>query len=499
MSKLAGLTGVQGGMIAGAAVVVIMGGAAWYSGAFAPGVPAPQPEKVALLPQAEETPEPAAAPEPKSEPVTAEPQTTEPEVQPEAEPETAKAEAAAPDVMQPAFDLVRVEKDGSATIAGRADPGVEVLIELDGQEASRATTGGDGSFVQFMKIEPSTEPRLVRLMVEGVDGQPVYSADSAVIAPMLQVAAVEPEKVEPAAREPEADPVEVETPKVAEAPVVSEPEMVEPEPEPVVQAVAEAPQVEPVEIVAVEPEVVAEPVVQAPTAGSSDPEPETSPEPVVETVQVTEPTASEPAAGEPEVASDKMAEPAQLAAVEPEIITPPEPQAPAVIIAGTEGVKVVQPLARAPEVMSAVALDTISYTDQGEVQLAGRGQGSGFVRVYVDNRPVTTSRIAADGNWRSDLPDVDTGVYTLRVDEIDTEGQVVSRVETPFKREAQEVVAEAGQAKVITVQPGHTLWAIATDNYGEGNLYVRLYEANKDRIRNPDLIYPGQVFDIPGE
>lgn len=51
----------------------------------------------------------------------------------------------------------------------------------------------------------------------------------------------------------------------------------------------------------------------------------------------------------------------------------------------------------------------------------------------------------------------------------------------------------------VTVQPGNTLWAIARENYGEGILYVRLYEANRDRIRDPDLIYPGQVFDIPRE
>jgi nucleoid-associated protein YgaU len=49
----------------------------------------------------------------------------------------------------------------------------------------------------------------------------------------------------------------------------------------------------------------------------------------------------------------------------------------------------------------------------------------------------------------------------------------------------------------VTVQPGFTLWAVARDQYGEGILYVQVYEANKDRIRNPDLIYPGQVFALP--
>jgi len=51
--------------------------------------------------------------------------------------------------------------------------------------------------------------------------------------------------------------------------------------------------------------------------------------------------------------------------------------------------------------------------------------------------------------------------------------------------------------RAVTVQPGSTLWAISRRNYGEGIMYVRIYEANRDRIRDPDLIYPGQVFTVP--
>ena len=50
---------------------------------------------------------------------------------------------------------------------------------------------------------------------------------------------------------------------------------------------------------------------------------------------------------------------------------------------------------------------------------------------------------------------------------------------------------------VKTVQPGATLWAIAREQFGEGILYVAVYEANKEQIRDPNLIYPGQVFKIP--
>ena len=150
--------------------------------------------------------------------------------------------------------------------------------------------------------------------------------------------------------------------------------------------------------------------------------------------------------------------------------------------------------------MSTVALDAITYNEEGEVELTGRAKGDGFVRVYLDNAPITTSRITEDGNWRSELPEVDTGVYTLRIDEVDADGNVMSRVETPFKREDQALLSTRDTSRkiqAITVQPGNTLWAISREKYGEGLLYVRIFEANRDRIRDPDLIYPGQVFTVP--
>ncbi|MEM1374146.1 MAG: LysM peptidoglycan-binding domain-containing protein [Pseudomonadota bacterium] len=188
-----------------------------------------------------------------------------------------------------------------------------------------------------------------------------------------------------------------------------------------------------------------------------------------------------------------------------------EARAPQLLLADEEGITVLQ----SPEAMTNVALDTISYDEGGDVSLGGRALGSGFVRVYLDDKPITTSRIEANGTWRTGLPEVDSGVYILRVDEVAEDGEVTSRIETPFRREDPDVVAELTAARsesqsgsgadvtaplqqdVFTVQPGSTLWAIARANYGEGQLYVKVFEANRDRIRDPDLIYPGQVFDIP--
>lgn len=50
----------------------------------------------------------------------------------------------------------------------------------------------------------------------------------------------------------------------------------------------------------------------------------------------------------------------------------------------------------------------------------------------------------------------------------------------------------------VIIRRGDNLWTIARRVYGEGIRYTQIFEANTDQIRNPDLIYPGQVFDLPG-
>ena len=60
-------------------------------------------------------------------------------------------------------------------------------------------------------------------------------------------------------------------------------------------------------------------------------------------------------------------------------------------------------------------------------------------------------------------------------------------------------VAAAGSSdsSMYVVEPGDTLWAIATAAYGDGNRYPEIFEANKPMLADPDKIFPGQVLRIP--
>jgi nucleoid-associated protein YgaU len=51
--------------------------------------------------------------------------------------------------------------------------------------------------------------------------------------------------------------------------------------------------------------------------------------------------------------------------------------------------------------------------------------------------------------------------------------------------------------RTYTVQKGDSLSKIAKREYGDAQSWHRIYEANRDTIKNPDLIYPGQVIRIP--
>ena len=223
--------------------------------------------------------------------------------------------------------------------------------------------------------------------------------------------------------------------------------------------------------------------------------------------------ASEIAAADPEQDADPARAQPVTPSPEPTPAAAAEPAPVAVLRAGADGVELIQPANPVPpEVMDQIALDTISYSEEGEVQLTGRAQGGAVVRVYLDNRAVTDLSASSDGRWSTQLQGVVPGVYTLRLDELNESGEVISRLETPFKREAPEVlrppqneqsakgdtIPPAPPIRAVTVQKGDTLWAVSKTYLGKGSRYMEIFEANRPMLSHPDKIYVGQVLRIPG-
>ncbi|GFE52054.1 peptidoglycan-binding protein LysM [Roseobacter cerasinus] len=391
----------------------------------------------------------------------------------EAAERTETANVDAPDQASPivpSVDEVRLETDGLTVIAGRAEPGAQVSVRVDGEEVATAVADARGAFAAVGFVAPSTAARVVTLSASGAQGDVVSDADvilAPVVPPVADAPAAETPAPAIATAEPDpSDDVQAPQSSAPAAGAVAQTDSVE----------EEAPGLE----------------VAATTTRDADPA-DTSQTEAVAALPAQADNTAPPAVAPAPVPDDPVAEPTAQA---------PAAEAVTVLKSTAEGVEVLQP---APEVATSVAIDTIGYSEEGEVQLSGRAViGTSEVRVYLDNRFTTSLPVDTDGAWRGSLPQVDVGRYRLRVDEVNSAGGVTSRVETPFQREAPAALvaadtADAGPVRAVTVQTGDTLWAIARDRYGEGVLYVKVVEANRDDIRDPDLIYPGQVFDLPVE
>lgn len=62
-----------------------------------------------------------------------------------------------------------------------------------------------------------------------------------------------------------------------------------------------------------------------------------------------------------------------------------------------------------------------------------------------------------------------------------------------------DVEAKAAEATFYTVESGDTLSKIAKEHYGNANEYMKIFEANRPMLEDPDKIYPGQVLRIPAK
>jgi nucleoid-associated protein YgaU len=144
-----------------------------------------------------------------------------------------------------------------------------------------------------------------------------------------------------------------------------------------------------------------------------------------------------------------------------------------------------------------LALDLVDYEDDGDMRFAGVAPPGSRVRLYVDQAHAGDAAADAEGRWNL-TPATGLqprpGLHTLRLDQIGGRGQVSARLELPFQREPRRLLEAEGR---VTVQPGHSLWRIARASYGRGTRYTVIYRANRDQIRDPTRIYPGQVFALP--
>jgi nucleoid-associated protein YgaU len=394
-------------------------------------------------------------------------------------PETAAAPADAP--LAPSFDVVRVEPDGESVIAGRSAPGATIELLRGDQVHARGVADASGLFAI---IPPPLPPGSHQIVLQSIapDGARQRSRESVTVM-------INPDKSRPLVALASPDKPTV---------LLSNPEMPEAKPAP-------------------EPKVETKTAEAKPAApGAVDP-------------KTAESKASEPKASEP-------LRPAQQA----EVPAQPAPQQQASAAPAT-------PPAQAPQTSQRPQIKIVSVdAEEGKLFVSGLSAPGATIRLYLNESLIAPGGAGGDGKVSFAIGSgVRPGDYRVRLDDVDpVSGQVKSRAEvifnvpvqvasatpqTPPARQAAPAaslqsapaapdspaagartgptdaqVAAAGTIVIPSISTafvarGDNLWRISQRIYGKGYRYTEIYGANQQQIRNPHLIYPGQVFVLPGE
>lgn len=113
-------------------------------------------------------------------------------------------------------------------------------------------------------------------------------------------------------------------------------------------------------------------------------------------------------------------------------------------------------------------------------------------------------------NTKNDAPGASGGQSGRVLERDDEKAERVARVEPGDGAARKGVDGDATGGDIVLpplepsdgaviIRGGDTLWQISRRLYGHGVRYTTIYLANQDQIRNPDLIYPGQIFAVPEE
>ena len=385
----------------------------------------------------------------------------------------------------PSFDVVRVEPTGETVVAGQAAPGAKVDV-LDGAAVVASATANDrGEWALALDnaLKPGTHDLAIRMTSK--DGAVSTLSDERVAVEVpkpgskdVLVVVNTPDKPSrvlelPGGKVPAASGGEQVASAAGTAPAGEAP----------AAATGSAP-AKPGEVAALAPK---SPAAQSPDLVKSPPgEPGTA---------GSAPTATAPS--EPATNAAAGNAPAAPATAE----TAPAPAEPA------------KPAPPKPDVaVSAVEADTA-----GTLYVAGTAATDQTVRVYLNDKPLGEAKPSPSGTWLVEVHhEVPPGSYQVRADQVSgPDGKVIARAEVPFERKIEVASLKASgdtgtaaaspadasgklpQVQTVIIKKGDNLWTIARDTWGRGITWSTLYQANKDQIRNPHWIYPGQVFIMP--
>ena len=140
---------------------------------------------------------------------------------------------------------------------------------------------------------------------------------------------------------------------------------------------------------------------------------------------------------------------------------------------------------------------TLSWASRDNLFIKGRSSGGADVQGLLNDRVFRADHDADSGNWTATLriDGLSGKAVRLVTHLLNTDDEIIISRQLDFNLDQLDIGRDGSE--MIIIEKGDMLWRIAYRTYGDGIRYLDIVKRNQDRIANPDLIYPAQIFALP--
>ena len=142
---------------------------------------------------------------------------------------------------------------------------------------------------------------------------------------------------------------------------------------------------------------------------------------------------------------------------------------------------------------SSLFLDIVEFDENKSLTITGRAAPNSDIKIFLTENLKAETTSNKNGKWSVKFDNLNFLGYDLEIT-TNLDNQLVKLKTKIFKKKIDPQIFLERQ---VIVQNGNSLWRIARKTLGGGIFYSEIYKNNADKITNPNLIFPGQVFNIP--
>ena len=133
------------------------------------------------------------------------------------------------------------------------------------------------------------------------------------------------------------------------------------------------------------------------------------------------------------------------------------------------------------------------------------GVAPGSYRVRLDEVESNSGAVRARAEVPFNVPDTAVTASVPALSTTSKQPTIAAGQQLQLAAAAATVLPDGGSPSTVvvpkiattTVSRGDSLWRLSRLTYGTGTRYAVIYKANREQIRNPNLIHPGQIFVLP--